>query len=440
MMTGLVPVLAFVSAWCMAAASLEDGRQAHVKHARRCLQLILSGRFEAVEAEADRTHNNDLTAGRVQAMWNGTVYSFGPFEKERRATVASTPAGVMVRLSCAFRDMAVDAYFSFDDAGRLVGLHFAPNGDDVEYFPPPYANPSSFREEGISVVSGRLTLPGTLTIPKRRGPHSAVVLVHGMGPVDQDESLYKRKPFKDLACGLASRGIAVLRYEKRTHKYPEAAMTSNLDIDAETADDALAAVEMLFRRADIRSDRVFLFGHSLGAGAAPYIAARDSRLAGVVMFGAPARPVYELLVHQARYAATLDGNVSDAEQTFIDGIEATVRTLRDGTWRPGDMLTCHPVEYWLGIDRMEPVKHARSLRAGILIIHGGRDFQVPDDEFEIWKRELAGRPDVTLQRMEALDHSMVAGTGPSTFEQYKQPAHVDGNLIAFVAAWIHDRP
>src|SRR5207247_4710825 len=58
-------------------------------------------------------------------------------------------------------------------------------------------------------------LPATLTMPKGDGPFPAVVLVHGSGPHDRDESIGPNKPFRDLAGGLASRGIAVLRSEER---------------------------------------------------------------------------------------------------------------------------------------------------------------------------------------------------------------------------------
>ena len=53
----------------------------------------------------------------------------------------------------------------------------------------------------------------------RRRPFPGVVLVHGSGPNDRDESIGPNKPFRDLAEGLASRGIAVLRYDKRTRTH-----------------------------------------------------------------------------------------------------------------------------------------------------------------------------------------------------------------------------
>ena len=58
-------------------------------------------------------------------------------------------------------------------------------------------------------------LGATVTLPKGAGPFPAVVLVQGSGPHDRDETIGPHEPFRDLAWGLASRGIAVLRYDKR---------------------------------------------------------------------------------------------------------------------------------------------------------------------------------------------------------------------------------
>ena len=68
---------------------------------------------------------------------------------------------------------------------------------------------------------GERALPGTLAMPKGTGPFPAVVLVHGSGPQDRDETVGPNKPFLDIARALAAQGIAVLRYEKRTQARPQ---------------------------------------------------------------------------------------------------------------------------------------------------------------------------------------------------------------------------
>ena len=77
------------------------------------------------------------------------------------------------------------------------------------------------RQVDVTVGSAGSSLPGTLVLPRGPGPFPALVLVAGSGPQDRDETIGPNKTFRDLAWGLASRGIAVLRYEKRNHVHGE---------------------------------------------------------------------------------------------------------------------------------------------------------------------------------------------------------------------------
>ena len=110
-----------------------------------------------------------------------------------------------------------------DAAGKIAGFSMRP--PPAAYVPPSYVDPSKFTEEEVSFGTAPWILPGTLAMPVGAGPFPAVILVHGSGPNDRDETLGPNKPFKDIALGLASRGIAVLRYEKRTRQFAAAATT-----------------------------------------------------------------------------------------------------------------------------------------------------------------------------------------------------------------------
>src|SRR5450432_3593292 len=105
-------------------------------------------------------------------------------------------------------------------------------------------------------------------MPKGDGPFPAVVLLHGSGPNDRDESIGPNKPFRDLAGGLASQGIAVLRYEKRTKAHAarfSAELKERVTVQEEVVDDALLAVQRLRQTAGIDPRRLYVLGHSLGA-------------------------------------------------------------------------------------------------------------------------------------------------------------------------------
>jgi len=106
------------------------------------------------------------------------------------------------------------------------------------------------------------------------------VLVHGSGPHDADETVFKHKPFRDLSGGLATRGIAVLRFVKRTKAFPLSKKADEWSVQNETIDDAVLAAELLAQTAGDRPRRVYVAGHSQGGMAAPYIAKQDGKLAG----------------------------------------------------------------------------------------------------------------------------------------------------------------
>src|SRR5579875_2329675 len=93
-----------------------------------------------------------------------------------------------------------------------------------------------------SVVIGAETthpLHGILSIPdETNGLCQAVVLVHGSGPSNMDEKVGNNSPFRDLAEGLSAKGIAVLRYDKRTFVYGKQMKDDvGISVREETIDD-----------------------------------------------------------------------------------------------------------------------------------------------------------------------------------------------------------
>ena len=143
-------------------------------------------------------------------------------------------------------------------------------------------------------------LPGTLFLPNGVEKAAAVVLVHGSGPNDRDETLGPNRPFRDLATGLATRGIAVLRYDKRTKVYPESfAGLKNPTVKDEILDDVSAALEFLKSRPEIDADRITITGHSLGGTLAPRIAAANPSVSKIVILAGAARPLPDLMPHRS---------------------------------------------------------------------------------------------------------------------------------------------
>ena len=92
---------------------------------------------------------------------------------------------------------------------------------------------------------------------------------------------------------------------------------------------------------------------------------------------------------------------------------------------------------WRAFDAIDPVADARGTDIPLLFLQGGRDIQVVAADWQRWQDAFADDPRATLRHYPALNHLGIAGEGPGNIAEYQQPGHVDAQLIAEVAAWIH---
>jgi dienelactone hydrolase len=325
---------------------------------------------------------------------------------------------------------------SFADAALAGGPKAA------EYHPPDYTAPSSFGEQQVTVGAGTdWALPAMLTVPAGKGPYPAVVLVHGSGPNDRDETLGPNKPFQDLAWGLASQGIAVLRYEKRTFAYRGKLGTlANLTVKEETIDDALAAVALLRRTPNIDPKRIFVLGHSLGGMLVPRIGLADKGdIAGFVIFAGATRPLEDEWVRQYEYIYSLDGQLTSKEQAEIDGYKrqaALIKQLTTADAGRKELLLYVPPSYWLDLRGYSPPEAALRLKQPLLILQGERDYNVTMDSFHDWERGLAKRANASFKSYPKLDHLFLEGTGPATDADYVRPRNIPRYVVDDIAVWI----
>jgi dienelactone hydrolase len=332
-----------------------------------------------------------------------------------------------------------DVKVVFGLANEIKGLFFMPSG---AYRPPPYADFSKFDEEPLDVGRGWTRLPGTLSLPKGDGPFPAVVLVHGSGPNDRDETIGPNKPFRDLAHGLASRGIAVLRYEKRTREHPLLTTLGlgNLTVKEETIDDAVAAVAVLAAHKKVDPRRVFVLGHSLGGNLIPRIGKATDGVAGLISLAGSVRPLEDLVLDQMKYLYSLDGPLVEDQKKALQEIERQVARVKSPDLSPatprGELPLGIPARYWLDLRGYQPAEEAKSLKKPLLILQGERDYQVTMEDFALWKKALADRPDVRLKSYPKLNHLLIEGEGKSRPAEYSRPTNVAAGVVDDIAQWI----
>jgi len=305
-------------------------------------------------------------------------------------------------------------------------LQVPPGRPVIAVLAPAYIDTTKFTAMDASVGAEPLLLSGTITVPVGSGPFPAVVLVHGSGANDRDETVGPNKLFKDLAEGLSTRGVIVLRYDKRTFQYGSK-LTNSLSIDDEVVYDAMSAVQVLRARHDVDTSRIYVIGHSLGGLLAPEIAVRSGAVAGVALLAPPGRPPWELIVSQMRFAK--------APQAQIADVERKIGLIKQG--KLGDeRLFGSPQSYWLDWASRDGVSMAKKLGRPVLVMRGDRDFQVEDVDLDTWRRGLNGVPFTEVVSMPKLNHLFMAGEGEPNAAEYNVAKHVDPSVIDKLSAFV----
>ncbi|MGC2620108.1 MAG: alpha/beta fold hydrolase, partial [Acidobacteriaceae bacterium] len=266
--------------------------------ARNLTQQLAARQFDAVVGHFDGTMAGAMPSAKLSQTWDAITGQAGAFQSITGTSVQAVQGYQVVLVTTHFEKANLGIKWAFDGQSRVAGLFVVPAEAPNPWTAPDYAQPAKFQESPVTVGAAPWQLDGTLTVPVGAGPFPAVVLVAGSGPEDQDETIVGNKPFKDIAWGLASRGIAVLRFNKRTLQYGKElkAHQAGFTVNEESVDDARAAVALLATHADIDPQRIFVLGHSLGAMLAPRIAQGDKQVAGLIIMAGPTRPFEQVLV------------------------------------------------------------------------------------------------------------------------------------------------
>ncbi len=341
------------------------------------IRQLLQGDFAGAGRLFDAHLAQALPEPKLKETWLQIVGQVGAFQKILAYQAEEIPEKYLVTVTCQFDKLPIDFHMVFNQDGKLSAPNAQPASALLSYNPPAYVRLATFHEVDVTVGSGEWALPATLSLPQGGGPFPAVVLVHGSGPQDRDETLGPNKPFRDLAWGLASQGVAVLRYDKRTFTH-KALFTPELiakgTVKEETIDDALLAVQLLQRNPNIDPRQVFVLGHSLGATLAPLIGQQDPSIAGLIILAGMTRPFEDTILDQYTYIYNLTGSITGQQKAELEELKVKggaregpplVRTC------PGERLALEPSSGLLAVPARLPARRTGKIAGNADICPAG---------------------------------------------------------------------
>ena len=318
--------------------------------------------------------------------------------------------------------------------------------------------PYPYREEDVaySNKAAGITLAATLTIPPGKGPFPAVLLITGSGAQDRDESLLGHRPFLVLADYLTRHGIAVLRADDRgvggSGGNFAAATTADFATDAE------AGLAYLQTRPEVDRRKIGRVGHSEGGIIAPMVAARNPRVAFIVLMAGSGVPGDEILVAQGSLISQASGvspeqvekNAAEQREALAlvkqekdDAVlETKLREKLAGKLPDAQLgmqiktLSTPWFRYFIAYDPATALTH---VTCPVLAINGEKDLQVPPKQNlpAIRKAlEAAGNKHFEVEELPGLNHLFqTAKTGaPSEYSQIEET--MSPVALEKIAGWI----
>ncbi|MES2875630.1 MAG: alpha/beta fold hydrolase [Bacteroidota bacterium] len=396
------------------------------------------GKFEEAHAFFDESVKDKITADELKLFWLRMGNSLGTYESVEGAQNKTQGEFYQVTLNCAFTKGSQAFTFIFNKSEKLLGFFVAQSTSEAVYVEPAYADTNLYRQKEVQIKFANGQMAGMLTTPKAGSNFPLVIFVHGSGPSDMDETVGPNKPFRDLAVGLAAKGIASIRYVKRSMIYANE-FSKAFTVKEEVLDDALAAIDIAKSTPGINKSQIYLLGHSLGGMLAPRIAALSPDLAGIILAAAPARKLSEIIAEQNRYLYENSGDTTSAMRKQFQATANEIdrsRLLKLGDIKPDSVILSAPASYWIDINNYDQLASARKFTKKILIIQGEKDFQVSAQDFNLWRSALATNRNVTFKLYPDLNHLMSPQKEKGNGLQYRTPANVSPKLIDDISIWI----
>lgn len=405
---------------------------------------LVSRSFDSIVVYFDSTLTAQLTPDRLRQTLEGVEVVSGELRGSAEPVLEILNDKIITRTRLDFEKYSMLLSLTFVGDAKVRGM-FISNFTGF-YTVPYYVKSLSFLESKCQFGKKDWEIGGTLTYPRDEQKHPLVIIVHGSGPMDRDGSTGNSKIYRDLAWGLATNGICVFRYDKRSNVhggklYMEAYKGNDYTPYDEIVEDVLFAIERMKQNPHVDTNRIYLVGHSQGGMMLPLIA-QKAKPAGMVLLAANARPIQDMLIEQMMYLypdGALTLNEYNQRNSIIGQANfAKKKKLPKDT--PTDSLPFSVrASYWNYLNKYDQVKTFKKLTLPTLVLQGERDYQVTMTDYGLWQKAAKKRKGPTqFISYPKLNHLFIAGEGLSKPAEYQLPGSLDVKVVTDISTWIKE--
>ncbi len=397
---------------------------------RRLAVAMAGGSFDEVEERFSDEVKAQLPQETLQAVWEQTVADLGEYVEVYEVQEPESDAGTMVRVILRYEQGGLNVSFVLENQ-EITGLW-------LNYYniPEEPQTGENYQEQEIAI--GTYELDGRLTLPLDVENPPVVILVQGSGQSDMNETIGSagNALFRDLAQGLAARGIATIRYNKRYYQYPEAA-PADLTVEDEVLEDVAAAIGYAQECGLVDENRIIVLGHSLGGMLAPKIASDNPQVAAIISMAGSPRSLEDIMMDQTAEALEASGLSEEEQEEQMAQAQAEAKRAKEAAEDGTELILGAPESYWYSLNQIDAAGLAQELSIPMLFLQGDADFQVyPDVDFAMWQELLEGKEQVSFQLYEGLNHLFMPTSGKRDVTEYDTEAHADEQVMDDVADWI----
>lgn len=408
-----------------APENAEEGSQEMAEQealARKLSEQMAAGDFAETSRLFSEKVKKQLNEESLKAAWEQTVESIGAYEGYAAAEMENRKGQTVTTALLKYEKSGLSVQFVFNKEGKIDGLW-------MSYAALPQDS-DSYTE--TAVVIGEYELDGILTVPADAENPPLVILVHGSGQSDMNETVGANRPFQDIAHGLAEQGVASIRYNKRYYQRPELA-DGKITVADEVLEDAGAAVK--YAAETVKAEKIVIAGHSLGGMLAPEICRTNPQVTGMISLAGSPRTLQDIMYDQNRAAAM--GLSEEEQEQQLAAVRELLDKARNASAEGTEVIANCGEPYWHSLNQIHSGEIAQGLDIPMLFLQGSADFQVyADKDFARWKELLGDKENCQFKLYENLNHLFMASQGKTDAAEYEVPQKVEGAVISDMAQWI----